>query len=68
MDRGPGGLHSIGSQRVRHDLATEHACSNDLTYSKGTLNTLQWPTWEKNIKKSGYMFMYNRFTWLCTGN
>ena len=40
VDRGPGGLHSIGLQRVRGDLATEHACSNDLTCSKGTLNTL----------------------------
>ena len=24
MDRGDGGLQSMGSQRVRHDLATEH--------------------------------------------
>ena len=23
MDRGPGGLQSIGSQRVRHDLASK---------------------------------------------
>ena len=36
----PGGLQSMESQRVRRDLATEHACSNDLTCSKGTLNTL----------------------------
>ena len=28
--------------------------------SQGTLlNTLQWPIWEKNLKKSGYMYMYN---------
>ena len=24
----PGGLQSMGSQRVRHDLATEHACTH----------------------------------------
>ena len=24
----PGGLRSIASQRVRHNLATEHACSH----------------------------------------
>ena len=23
----PGGLQSMGSQRVRHDLATEHMCN-----------------------------------------
>ena len=32
------------------------------------LNTLEWPIWEKNLKKSGYMYMYNRFTLLCTWN
>ena len=26
MDREPGMLQSMGSQRVRHDLATEHQC------------------------------------------
>ena len=27
--------------------------------AQGTLlNTLSWPIWEKNLKKSGYMYMY----------
>ena len=29
----PGGLQSIGSQRVGHDLATEHACKTPEFYS-----------------------------------
>ena len=28
----PGGLQSIGSQRVRHDLATEHPCLGSSEY------------------------------------
>ena len=27
MKEGPGRLQSMGSQRLRHDLATEHACT-----------------------------------------
>ena len=30
---GPGRLQSIGSQRVGHDLATEHACKTPEFYS-----------------------------------
>ena len=28
----------------------------------------QWPIWEKNLKKSGYMYPYNQFSLLCTWN
>ena len=30
----PGGLWSTGSQRVRHDLATEHACTHQGPYQE----------------------------------
>ena len=28
----PGGLQSMGSQRVRHDLATEHTCTHKIKH------------------------------------
>ena len=31
-----GRLQSIGSQRVRHDLVTEHVCTHTYIYSKNT--------------------------------
>ena len=30
------------------------------------LNTLKWLIWENNLKKSGYMYLYDRFTLLYT--
>ena len=30
------------------------------------LNTLQWPIWDKNLKKGGYMYKYDWFTLLYT--
>ena len=34
--------------------------NKDLLYSIETvLNTLYRPTWAKNLKKSGYMYVYN---------
>ena len=36
------------------------------TEQESLLNTLQWPIWEKNFKKSLYMDMYNKFPLLYT--
>ena len=43
MDREPGGLQSMGSQRVKQDLAAEHAykgISQMYTFSHKTLTTV----------------------------
>ena len=37
----PGGLQSIGSQIVRHDLVTQHACSSCMTSDKLALSIFQ---------------------------
>ena len=39
----PGGLQSMGSQRVRHDLETEHGQINTMTYTHNV-------TWEQSMK------------------
>ena len=39
----PGGLQSMGSQRVRHDLETEHGQMNTMTYTHNV-------TWEQSMK------------------
>ena len=43
----PDGLQSFMSQRVGHNLVSVYACYSIKTYM------------EKNLKKSGYMSMYN---------
>ena len=32
------------------------------------LGVLWWPKWEGNLKKRGYMYMYNSFTLLYSRN
>ena len=59
MDRGAWWATVCGVARVGHDLATEQ---QQRTYciAQGTLlNNVQWPIWEKNLKKSGWIDMCN---------
>ena len=77
--REPDGLPSMGSHRVGHDWSDLAAYIYIYIYiyiylvrtygiAQGTLLSTQWPIWEKNLKKSGYMYMYNWFTLLYSRN
>ena len=59
MDREePGGLQSIGSQRVRHDWVTKH--------STARLNTLYGPCLNSNLIKPTVKDIYGRSIWTIT--
>ena len=61
----PVGLPSMGSHRVGHDWS-DLKLIRTYCIAQGTLLSTQWSTWEKNLKKSGYM--YNWFTLLYSRN
>ena len=60
----PGVLQSMGSQRVRHNRATELNWIAQVTL----LSALWWPKWNKNPKKRGYVYTYGWFTLLYSRN
>ena len=48
-----GMLQSVGPQRAGHSLVTEQL------YSTGNSTQYSVATWEKNLKNTSYMYMYN---------
>ena len=52
-----------------HGVTKSWTQLSDWTITQGTLlSTLQWPIWQKNLKKSIHTYMYDWFTLLYTWN
>ena len=68
----PGGLHSMGSQRVRHNLATEHTRALFKYLSSFSLSFSQWPChlqiqrWDKIWTVSYFYRWFHHLTCICT--
>ena len=62
-------IGSLGIAAMYRLLYLKSITNNDLVFSKG--NSFQYsvcPTWEKNLKNSGFMYLYYRFGLLNTLN